>query len=301
VGVALARALHQSLGSPPLVLEDPIAPLFFTREELSRAAAEDDAGTRLLTAHVVLRSRWAEERAAAAVARGCAAVVVLGAGLDSLSLRRPGALARVPVLEVDHPASQKDKRARLAAAGVGVPPSTRFVGVDFASQTLAEGLGACDALSGGAPAVFLCLGVIMYLARADIAALLAFVAAQPKGSELVLSFAPDSPRFGAQVAFHGGLAGGAGSGSGGQPPAAATAEAPPAAAAAAGAQAQAAAVGEPWLTLHSQEGLEAQLRAAGFSEVKALSVEEGAAFFGQLPRADGLLPPARVAVLAAVV
>jgi methyltransferase (TIGR00027 family) len=283
VGVALARALHQTFDAAPRVLDDPVAPLFFTRAQLEAARLEDREGTRLLRSHVVLRSRWAEERAVAAVARGCRAMCVLGAGWDSASIRLAPELG-VPVLEVDHPASQAEKVARLAAAGVDVPAGVSFVGVDFATQSIEDGLRAH--LPQG-PAVFLCLGVIMYLQQKDITALFAFVAKQQKGSELVLSFAPSSPRFGVEVAFHSDLAGSA----------APAGEARPVH----GAMAQAAAVGEVWHSLHTQEGLEAELRTAGFSEVKALSLEEARAYFGELPRADSLPPPARVSVLAAIV
>jgi methyltransferase (TIGR00027 family) len=290
-GVALSRALHHAFDAPPRVLEDPIAPLFFSPAQLEAARAEDSPGTRMLRSHVVLRSRWAEECAASAVERGAGAVVVLGAGWDTFSVRRHGLPACIPVIEVDHPASQAEKVGRLAAAGVAVPAATRFVGVDFAKSSLEEGLQGV--IPSSCPIVFVCLGVIMYLAEGDIASLFSFVAKQPAGSELIVSFAPNSPRFGAQVAFHGASLLAA--------PAAApqpTAEAPPPLPAL-GAQAQAAAAGEPWLSLHSPEGIEAQLRAAGFSEVRALSLAKGAEFFGPLPRADSLLPPARVSVVSA--
>src|SRR5262245_35576125 len=61
--------------------------------------------------HVVMRQRVADDALAAAFARDVRQLVVLAAGLDSSCLRRD---PRLRVIEVDHPASQAVKRARLS-------------------------------------------------------------------------------------------------------------------------------------------------------------------------------------------
>jgi len=43
---------------------------------------------------------------------------------------------------VDYPATQAAKRARLADAGITIPDSVRFVGVDFTTTTLRDALTA---------------------------------------------------------------------------------------------------------------------------------------------------------------
>jgi methyltransferase (TIGR00027 family) len=61
------------------------------------------------------RTAFFDRASLAALERGVRQVVVLGAGYDGRALRfaTPG----VTWFEVDHPATQSDKRARLAALG----------------------------------------------------------------------------------------------------------------------------------------------------------------------------------------
>jgi methyltransferase (TIGR00027 family) len=66
--------------------------------------------------------------------------VILGAGLDSFAYRRHDLLDRLRVFEVDHPASQRWKRRRLAELGVDSPTGLVFTPVDLERQTLREGL-----------------------------------------------------------------------------------------------------------------------------------------------------------------
>src|SRR6185369_7426104 len=72
--------------------------------------------------------------AAAAQRRGVTQYVVLGAGLDSYAYRvaAPGCT----VFEVDHPRSQQDKRARVAAAGLSARSEVAYIPVDFETDAL---------------------------------------------------------------------------------------------------------------------------------------------------------------------
>src|SRR5262249_61130663 len=87
---------------------------------------------------IAARSRLSEDALAASVARGVRQVVVLGAGLDTFSLRNPYAEQGVRVFEVDHPATQAWKRERLREAGLALPASLTFPPVDFEPQGLAH-------------------------------------------------------------------------------------------------------------------------------------------------------------------
>src|SRR3954468_10536292 len=75
----------------------------------------------------------------AIIAHAAPQVVILGAGLDGRAWRLP-ALAAVPTFEVDHPASQQDKRDRATALGEDRAP--RYVPVDFGRDRLSEALDA---------------------------------------------------------------------------------------------------------------------------------------------------------------
>ena len=99
-------------------------------------------------------------------------VVILGAGLDGRAWRM-GELASHVVFEVDHPDSQRDKRARTAALPKAAG-EVRFVAVDFERDSLDEALARAGH-DPAQPTIWLWEGVVMYLALPDIEATLAVV------------------------------------------------------------------------------------------------------------------------------
>ena len=123
------------------------------------------------------------------VANGGRQYVSLGAGFDSIALRRPEWLQGVRIIEVDHPATQVVKLARIAASGVPLPLlDFETVPVDFERENLSEGL-ARSGFDGTQPAFFAWQGVIYYLTAAAIADTLGHIAARAApGSELVFDF-----------------------------------------------------------------------------------------------------------------
>lgn len=186
--VAAFRAAHLLLDPPPWVLEDRLAlPLLGEAgpARLARFAQLPPAtyaGFRLI---MVNRSRYTEDRLAAAVEKGIGQYVVLGAGLDSFAYRSPWA-PRLRVFEVDHPATQAFKRSRLAAAGIAEPPWVAFVPVEFGRDRVAERLDAagCDRAR---PSFVSWLGVTQYLDAEALAAMLGSLAEFAVGSEVVLT------------------------------------------------------------------------------------------------------------------
>src|SRR6478672_11057594 len=81
--VALRRAAHQILDDPK-VFDDPLAVAIVGGEgETRRRSGEARSGGRIarsMRAYMAMRSRYAEDRLAEAVARGARQYVVLGAG-----------------------------------------------------------------------------------------------------------------------------------------------------------------------------------------------------------------------------
>jgi methyltransferase (TIGR00027 family) len=231
------RAAHQ-LFEQGRIFTDPLAvPILGTsREDL--LADEPRRGMRLF---IAARSRFAEDALAAAVRRGVRQVVVLGAGLDTFAYRNP--YAELRVFEVDHPATQAWKRARLTAAEIPVPASLTYVGVDFERESLASRL----VLDG--PAFFVWLGVVPYLTRDGFDETLSFVAGGD-GNEVVFDYAQPLDRMSPQRR--------------------------------AALQARAdrvARIGEPWLTYFEPAEIEARLRVLGFHEIEDLGPSALAARF----------------------
>lgn len=171
LGVAWLRAAHQVLDNAPLLLEDHVAPALFSADAIgllrSSTAGLQTSGARALRSHVMLRSRFAEDRLALSVARGVRQYVILGAGYDTFSVRQPAWAASLRVIEVDQPATQADKRVRIEQAGLAVPDNVIFLPVDFEIETVAEGLGR-SGVHREEPTFFSWLGVTVYLTETAI-------------------------------------------------------------------------------------------------------------------------------------
>jgi methyltransferase (TIGR00027 family) len=183
--VAVRRAAHQ-LFDQPRVLDDPLAlPIIgiAAAEKLRTSPKTQSSIARAFRAFMAVRSRYAEDQLAQAVARGTRQYVVLGAGLDTFAYRNPYPGLRV--FEVDHPATQEWKRGRLQAAGIAVPSSMIYAAVDFERQTLAWGLEQ-SGFDPKLPAFFSWLGVVPYLTRESCMATLSHIAKLPAGQAWLL-------------------------------------------------------------------------------------------------------------------
>jgi methyltransferase (TIGR00027 family) len=240
--VALRRAAHQVLDRP-LVLDDPLALRVIRPEDAADLARDPHTfeTTRIspyLRAFMAVRSRFAEEALAAAVARGVRQYVLLGAGLDTFAYRN--AYGGLRVYEVDYPATQQWKRWRLEQGQIPEPPSLTFAPVDFERQTLSEGLAAAR-FDATAPAFFAMLGVVPYLTPDALRATWRFVASCGAGSGIVFDYSLPRTRMSwMQRRIFDAVAD------------------------------RVAAAGEPWKTAFDPHELETDLRALGFTRFEDL-------------------------------
>lgn len=248
--VARLRALHQF--SPQAGLfRDPYA--IAVLGDAAPAAEEldkEDEHSRRMRLFVAARARLAEDWLAKAVQRGVRQVVVLGAGLDTLSLRNPH--PDLAMFEVDHPATQAWKRRCIAEAGLAEPARTTFVPVDFERQRLPAELASAG-LNASDPSFFIWLGVVPYLTQETIFATLSYIAGAP-GSDVVFDYSePAQNRDAAGQsahAFH---------------------------------SARVAAVGEPWISFFIPDELAKYLTGLGFDEIEDVESGDIAARFSRTP------------------
>jgi methyltransferase (TIGR00027 family) len=251
-GAAAYRAIHQTLEGGA-IFRDPLALRILDEE--TRATLDDmaaDPSLRPMRLFIAARSRFSEDALAACVARGVRQIVVLGAGLDTFSLRNPFASLGVHVFEVDFPATQHWKREQLMRAALAVPSALTFAPVDFERQSLAEGLARAG-FHADRPAFFQWLGVVPYLTRDAISETLEFIAGIP-GSEVVFDYAEPFENYPPHRRAH----------------IIAVAE-------------RARAGGEPWLSLFDPSELSHLLRLKGFAVVEDLGLAEIAErFYGTL-------------------
>jgi methyltransferase (TIGR00027 family) len=190
--VAMRRAAHQLLDGNPKVLDDPVAIPILGEESRASLTHEPSfmpaMAAKFMRAFMVVRSRFAEDELARAIARGATQYVILGAGLDTFAYRNPYRESALRVFEVDHPATQAWKRERLAAAAIAIPPSLSFAPIDFEHCTLAEGLREAG-FDASKITFFSWLGVIMYLTREAAMGTLEFIASTPRGGGVVFDYA----------------------------------------------------------------------------------------------------------------
>jgi methyltransferase (TIGR00027 family) len=270
LGTAHLRAAHQVLDGEPRLLEDPIAVTLLGPDAWIRIQANAESYrtplAQSLRAHVVLRSRFAEDRLAEAVMRGIVQYILLGAGLDTFAFRQPAWAQPLHIVEVDHGQTQLLKHQLMDAADLSPPANVSYSSVDFERESLPESLSR-HGVAFDQPAFFSWLGVTMYLREPAIDAVLRFVAAFPSGSEIVLTFAqPPDERTDGTVRL-----------------AARTAE-----------------LGEPMVSFFTPAAMEIKLRRAGFSSIDFLSPKESEIrYFSQRPL--DLPVPKRTAIVAAQV
>ncbi len=144
INSAIWRAMHALLDEEPKILVDPYARAFagFTSDEELINANDKHPMARVpwMRTQFPLRNRYTEEKLVAAMEEGVTQYVILGAGLDSFAYRRSDLMHRLDVHEIDHPASQAWKRARVAELAMEVPEKLHYLPVDFEHETLADGL-----------------------------------------------------------------------------------------------------------------------------------------------------------------
>lgn len=168
---AAIRYRHYLGGTKPLVIADRDAGIFVDWRSAAWAMptpVSDWAFGRALgpmrgiEGEVLARSRFVEDRFDALIGDGLAQVLVLGAGFDTMALRHAKSACRF--FEVDHPATQAEKRAILRQKR-RASDHIRFVPVDFASDDLAASLLQAS-FDCAPPTLVSWLGVTMYLDQA---------------------------------------------------------------------------------------------------------------------------------------
>jgi methyltransferase (TIGR00027 family) len=178
-GIESDRPEHHRLFDDPLSL-DLLPPLWRGVLRLLTAAG-------LLNALLALRERqypgvmgnlWCRTRYIDDVLRdalddGIDQAVILGAGFDTRPYRIAG-IEQIHVFEVDHPATQARKQARLRQALGTLPPHVTFVQIDFDREKLDRVMPAAGFRSGR-KTFFIWEGVTQYITAEAVEATLQYV------------------------------------------------------------------------------------------------------------------------------
>lgn len=208
--VTLGRALADAGLSHVPDFHDPTARVFLTekgKRSLAKTELAARGGKRGIAADaaramadmIALRTTAIDTAVRDAISAGARQLVILGAGYDGRAWRMPE-LAGVKVFEVDHPATQGDKRAHLSEL-----PSPKgivtFVSMNFETDSLDAALQRAGH-DRASPTCWIWEGVVMYLRRDAMRATLASIARRSApGSTLIVNYHTIHRRFFARLMF----------------------------------------------------------------------------------------------------
>jgi methyltransferase (TIGR00027 family) len=243
--VALWRAAHVLVDAPPHVIKDEAGLRLANPDGDWLSQPVMGELFRPWRASIIGRARFVEDLAADGLREGVRQLVILGAGLDSLALRRADLMARLRVFEVDDPATQRWKRRRITAMGLHPPPGLVFVPVDFESGPPWTEAIAAAGFDQAAPAIIAATGVTQYLTREATVATMRLAAGLAAGSRYVSTFIMAEEILGSEER---GLV--------------------------SRIAARAAELGHPWISFFTPEQFVALARDAGFGDVRYVSPEE---------------------------
>jgi methyltransferase (TIGR00027 family) len=191
-GMAIVRAIEASRPENVRICYDPVARALVPAFKYHASKWFIDAGLYGRMApgaieFITARERYIDDFLFACLSEGLDQLVLLGAGFDTRPYRIAG-LEKIRVFEVDHPATQAEKRRRLAKLPGLAAGHVTFVAVDFNTQSLGERLAAAG-YGEQAKTLFIWQGVTAYLTPAGVDATLAFVAGHSgPGSAVIFDY-----------------------------------------------------------------------------------------------------------------
>ena len=197
LGIAVVRAMERERPPQERIVDDPFARHFVGEGMYRFVTFFDKLGWSERRGPGVIGWLMARERAIddamlRLLGEGMQQMVILGAGYDARAYRFQRRLAEVKVFEVDHPATQAGKKAKLDKISDELTGDVTLVPVDFESQKLSDRLRE----SGYDPALrtlFIMQGVIMYLTSDAVDSTLSFIRTQSgPGSAVVFDYVSDA-------------------------------------------------------------------------------------------------------------
>ena len=189
---------------------DPTARFFLSERgrkslaKVERVAREGKTGigfgmARTAADLMALRTSAIDAAVRDAIKGGAKQLVILGAGYDGRAWRMRE-LSGVKVFEVDHPATQRDKRAHTSE----LPPpfgNLNFVPINFEHESLDTALERAGH-DHSSPSCWIWEGVVMYLTHDAMRATLKSIAARSApGSTLIVNYHSIRRRFFARLIF----------------------------------------------------------------------------------------------------
>ena len=175
-GIAAMRAIETEKGAERSICVDPFARRLTTHTFYLLSKWFSGYGERRAPGtqgFIVCRCRYFDDYFRECIRSGLKQIVILGAGLDSRAYRKETIEACVRVFEVDHPATQASKIARIKKVLGTIAPFVVYVPIDFNEATLDKLLDA--GFDRGQRTLFIWEGVAYYLEPAAVDATLSWI------------------------------------------------------------------------------------------------------------------------------
>jgi methyltransferase (TIGR00027 family) len=145
-----------------------------------------------ITSHYALRKKFIEEETISHIKKyNITQVVNLGAGFDTLLIRKSKEFQDIDFYEVDHPATQNLKKKIVKK--FDVPKNLKFISVDFENEKIINKLK----IDENKNTLFIIEGVLMYLEKADVLELCKEILAMTKSHfSIIFTFrVPQKAKF----------------------------------------------------------------------------------------------------------
>ncbi|MFJ7889337.1 class I SAM-dependent methyltransferase [Lysinibacillus xylanilyticus] len=210
---AFSRAYHSQFDTPK-IFDDYLAQELITQQEFNDIQTNMVQGIQFFNKEIaeklngqteellkwivqtqlsptpLARAAYCEKVLLNEVMLGLQQYVILGAGLDTFSLRHPEFENILEIFEIDHPATQEFKKKRLAEVNLKLPSNVHFVSMDFTKKFSSENL--LDNGFDNKKTFFSLLGVSYYLTKEETSSLLDHLFANvPSGSSIVFDYADE--------------------------------------------------------------------------------------------------------------
>lgn len=191
-GIAVLRAMESEKPPGERVCYDPYAKYFpspalgWVARFFTQIGYAERRGPGV-HGFLVARTRYIDDDVQRGIEDGIEQLVILGAGFDSRAYRLP-LQERVRVFEVDHPATQQVKKAKLTKIFGALPSHVVYVPVDFETESLEKRLAECG-YDPRRKTLFVCEGLVYYLTPEAVDSTLAFVANHSgAGSRIIFDY-----------------------------------------------------------------------------------------------------------------
>ncbi|MFJ6266721.1 class I SAM-dependent methyltransferase [Lysinibacillus xylanilyticus] len=210
---AFSRAYHSQFDTPK-IFDDYLAQELITQQEFNDIQTNMVQGIQFFNKEIaekltgqteellkwivqtqlsptpLARAAYCEKVLLNEVMLGLQQYVILGAGLDTFSLRHPEFENILGIFEIDHPATQEFKKKRLAEVNLKLPSNVHFVSMDFTKKFSSKNL--LDIGFDNKKTFFSLLGVSYYLTKEETSSLLDHLFANvPSGSSIVFDYADE--------------------------------------------------------------------------------------------------------------